>query len=135
MEGCGANWFGSAGALCCVPRHLPRRPSNIICIPAFLPPPGMAHAATLCYICGGDVDAAVRQWGKAAAGKAGEAPSVDTLEVRAGRAALLGKLRFASQFVCGLWRAAAGRWLLASATERRMPGWQGAGGALLSDGK
>lgn len=50
------------------------------CLPCL--PAGMAHAATLCYICGGDVDAAVRQWGKAATGKDGQAPSVQALEVR-----------------------------------------------------
>lgn len=49
-----------------------------------LHPAGMPHAATLCCICGGDVDAAVRQWGKAAVGKDGAAPSVDALEVSSG---------------------------------------------------
>ncbi|PRW34057.1 transport SEC31-like protein B isoform A [Chlorella sorokiniana] len=51
---------------------------------------GMAHAATLCCICGGDVDAAVRQWGKAAVGKEGGAPSVDALEALMEKAVVLG---------------------------------------------
>jgi hypothetical protein len=40
----------------------------------------MAHAATLCHVCAGDVDAAVRQWTLAAA-KQGAPPSVQALEV------------------------------------------------------
>lgn len=51
---------------------------------------GMAHAATLCYICGGDVDAAVRQWGRAAVGKDGGAPTVDALEALMEKAVVLG---------------------------------------------
>ena len=49
---------------------------------------GMAHAATLVYVCAGDVDAAVRQWTRAAVkegqGQAAAAggPSVEALEVR-----------------------------------------------------
>ena len=54
---------------------------------------GMAHAATLCFICAGDVDSAVRQWGKAVV-KNGQAPSVDSLEVRTGQYS-------AAQLLCG----------------------------------
>ncbi|PSC76171.1 transport SEC31-like protein B isoform B [Micractinium conductrix] len=49
----------------------------------------MAHAATLCYICAGDVDAAVRQWGKAAV-KDGQSPSVQALEALMEKAVVLG---------------------------------------------
>lgn len=64
--------------------HLPCTCQPPICAALSLPlcPVGMPHAATLCCICGGDVDAAVRQWGKAAVSKDGAAPSVDALEVR-----------------------------------------------------
>ncbi|KAL4425258.1 hypothetical protein ABPG75_009274 [Micractinium tetrahymenae] len=50
---------------------------------------GLAHAATLCYICAGDVDAAVRQWSKALA-KNGQAPGVDALEALMEKAVVLG---------------------------------------------
>jgi len=42
---------------------------------------GMAHAASLCFVCAGDVDAAVRLWLR---GCSASAPSVAMLQVRAG---------------------------------------------------
>ncbi|KAL4435628.1 hypothetical protein ABPG77_002591 [Micractinium sp. CCAP 211/92] len=50
---------------------------------------GLVHAATLCHICAGDVDAAVRQWSKALA-KEGQAPGVGALEALMEKAVVLG---------------------------------------------
>lgn len=68
------------------PQPMPACPHSTTATTPPPPPTGLAHAATLCYICAGDVDSAVRQWSKALA-KGGQAPGVDALEVGAQRRA------------------------------------------------